>query len=361
MHRLRIATPLFISLLLMALIAGPAQAEQQELWSALKDPAAELQLDDVRAPRQMAQFTATDLTDLYTSGGNTALWLHHRLEANTDAQMLRVFAPYLAYLDLYVLQGDELIAQTHTGSQLPFSSRPLASRDFLLPLPQADAPLDIYLRLASEHALRPAISLQSAQSMAADDTRPLLFGLLLGCLGMLVTYNLVRFAYTRAASGLWLAATQACVLLTAISLLGISTPWLGEWQSLQPQIANLAMLLAMICALSFTASFFHQVCPRTPLNYLLSAEVVLIGLLCVVLLVATNLQFNQLVYLLSAVAGLSILLVALFHWRHGYRPARLFSLAVLLFCAAFIGALPVLFGYWAVQTEWLAYALLAVT
>jgi len=360
-HRLRIATPLFISLLLMALIAGPAQAEQQSLWSALKDPAAELQLDDVRAPHYRAQFAATDLADLYTPGGNTALWLHHRLETNTDAQMLRVFAPYLAYLDLYVLQGDELIAQTHTGSQLPFSSRPLASRDFLLPLPQVAAPLDIYLRLASEHALRPAISLQSAQHMAADDTRPLLFGLLLGCLGMLVTYNLVRFAYSRAASGLWLAATQACVLLTAISLLGISTPWLGEWQGLQPQIANLAMLLAMIGALCFTSSFFHKVCPNTPLNHLLSAEVALLSLLCVVLLVATNLQFNQLVYLLSAVSGLSILLVALFHWRHGYRPARLFSLAVMLFCAAFIGALPVLFGYWAVQTEWLAYALLAVT
>jgi signal transduction histidine kinase/CheY-like chemotaxis protein len=360
-HRLRIATHLFISLLLMAFVAAPAQAEQQELWSALQDPVAELQLDDVRTPHFMAQFAATNLADLYTAGGSTALWLHHRLPANADAQMLRVFAPYLAYLDLYVLRGDELIAQTHTGSQLPFSSRPLASRDFLLPLPQADAPLDIYLRLASEHALRPSISLQSAQSMAADDNRALLFGLLLGCLGMLVAYNFVRFCYSRAASGLWLAATQVCQLLTIISLLGISTPWLGEWQSLQPQIANLSMLLAMIFALAFTASFFYKVCPNTALNHLLRAEVVLLSLLCVVLLVATNLQFNQLIYLLNAVSGLSMLLVALSHWRHGYRPARLFSLAVLLFCAAFISALPVLFGYWAVQTEWLAYGLLAVT
>ena len=80
-----------------------------------------------------------------------------------------------------------------------------------------------------------------------------------------------------------------------------------------------------------------------------------------VLLVATNLQFNQLVYLLNAIAGLSILLVSLTHWRHGYQPARLFSLAVLLFCAAFICALPILFGYWAVQSEWMAYGLLATT
>ena len=362
MRRLRNATHLlFSSLLLMALAVAPAQAEPQAIWSQLADPAAELQLDDVRSPRHMARFARTDLAAVYTPGNNAALWLHHRLPASPDAQMLRVFAPYLAYLDLYVLHGDQLIAQTHTGSHLPFSSRPLASRDFLLPLPQLDVPVDIYLRLASEHALRPTIGLYNAQSMAADDSRGILFGLLLGAMAMLVLYNLVRFVYTRATSSLWLAATQACVLLSAISLLGISTRWLGEMQSLQPQIANLSMLAAMLCALTFTASFFRQVCPRTPLNYLLGIEVGLISLLCVALLVATSLQFNQLVYLLAALSGLSILLVALTHWHHGYRPARLFSLALILFCVAFIGSLPILFGYWAVQTDWLVYGLLAVT
>src|SRR3989338_2589972 len=345
----------------MALTVASAQADAQASWSSLTDPSAELQFNDVRSPERQAQFRSTDLTQLYTPGGNSALWLHHRLPASTDAQMLRVFAPYLAYLDLYVLQGDTLIEQAHTGSNLPFSSRPLASRDFLLPLPSAEQPLDIYLRLASEHSLRPSITLQSAQAMVADDNRPLMFGLLLGCLGMLVAYNLVRFAYTRAVSGLWLAATQVCQLIAVVSLLGISTPWLSEWQSLQPQIANLSMLLAALCALCFTASFFHKVCPSTPLNHLLTGEVVVISLVCVALLVATNLQFNQLVYLLNAVAGLSILMVALTHWRHGYQPARLFSLAVLLFCAAFICALPILFCYWAVQSEWIAYGLLATT
>ncbi|WAC42928.1 response regulator [Pseudomonas sp. SL4(2022)] len=361
MRRLRIATYLLLSTLLMTLTLASVQAEPQASWSRLTDSNAELQFNDIRSPARKSQFLPTDLTQLYTPGGSSALWLHHRLSANTDAQMLRVFAPYLAYLDLYVVQGDELIEQAHTGNNLPFSSRPLASRDFLLPLPRTDQPLDIYLRLASEHALRPSITLQSAQSMAADDNRPLLFGLLLGCLGMLVAYNLVRFLYTRAVSGLWLAATQVCQLVAVVSLLGVSTPWLDEWQSLQPQIANLSMLLAALCALCFTASFFHKVCPRTPLNHVLTAEVVVISLVCVILLIATSLQFNQLVYLLNGVAGLSILIVALTHWRHGYQPARLFSLAVLLFCAAFICALPILFGYWAVQSEWIAYGLLATT
>ena len=358
--RLRIAIGLTLSLLLSALGLFPAQAaEDGSPWSALLDNQAQLQLDDVRAPRYRQQFTPADLSQLYTPGGKSALWLHYRLPSSEQERLLRVFAPYLAYLDLYVLQGDELLAHTRTGNNLPFAERPLPSRDFLLPVPRAAEPLDLYLRLASEHALRPGITLETAAIMAADDNRPLMFGLLLGALGMLVLYNLVRFAYSRDLSALWLAAGHVCMLMTTMSLLGISTPWLANWQSVQPQIANISMLLTMLCALAFTASFFRKVCPSTALNPLLLAEIVLIGLTCLVLLIATDLQYNQLIYLITAVSGLSILVVSLYHWRHGYRPARLFSLALLVFCGALLAALPALFGYGQIRSEWLVFGVLS--
>lgn len=361
MRRLRIATYLLVSTLLMLLTAASAQAAVEVSWSSLSDPSAELQLDDVRSPERQAQFRSTDLNQLYSPGGDNVLWLHHRLPADSDRRMLRLFAPYLAYLDLYVLQNGELIDQAHTGASLPISSRPLAGRDYLLPLPTAEQPLDIYLRLVSEHALRPSISLQSVHAMAADDNRSLLLGLLLGCLIMLVVYNIVRYAYIRAASSVWLATTQAFQVVTAVSLLGISTPWLGEWQNLQPQIANFSMLLAALCAMCFTVSFFHKVCPTPPLTLLLIGEIMLIGIAGVVLLVITHLRFNQLVHGLNALVGLSILLVSLTYWRHGYPPARLLSVGALVFCSAFVGVLPIFFGYGSVQSEWVVAGLLAVT
>ncbi|WP_137818547.1 hybrid sensor histidine kinase/response regulator [Pseudomonas sp. 2FG] len=360
MRGLRIAIGLTVSLLLTALNLFPAQAAEPGQWSALIDSEAALQLDDIRSPRYLPQFSPIDLQQLYTPGGHTALWLHYRLPASEREQLLRVFAPYLDFLDLYVLQGDELVASTRTGSRLPFASRPLPSRDFLLPLPVAKEPLDLYLRLASAHALRPSISLESAAALAANDTRPLLYGLLLGAFGMLLLYNLVRFAYARIRSSLWLAATQVCLLVTSLSLLGISSPWLADWQTTQPQIANLAMLLAMLCGLAFTVSFFRRVCPSTALRRVLIGEGLLIGLTGIVLLTASNLQLSQLVYVLAAVTSLSILVVAAFHWQHGYPPARLFTLALLVFSLAFIGALPALFGYWAVPSDWLAFGLLSV-
>jgi CheY-like chemotaxis protein len=358
-HRLRIANHLLLSLLLLVLFHGVAQADTHS-WSQLNDPEARLQLNDIRTPQIREQFIPTELSKLYTPGRNTAVWLHSRVPVSVDSQMLRVFAPYLGYLDLYVLQGDELIEQIHTGTNLPFSTRPLGSRDFMLPLPQAQEPLDIYLRLASEHALRPAISLQSAQRMAVDDSRALMFGVLIGALIVLIAYNLTRFFYTRSYCGLWLGASILFLLIAACTVLDIAAPLLQEWQEFQPQIVNLSMLLCMLCALIFTITFFRKSQTYSILSYLLSVEAALIGLLCIAVLAARNLNFNQFVYLINTAAALSILALAAKQWHNGYRPARTFSVAVLLFSLSFIASMPVFFGYWEVQTELLTYSLLGV-
>jgi two-component system, sensor histidine kinase RetS len=358
--RLRIAIALVVSLALSLLAYLPAQAASQEPgWQVLLDSQGSLQLDEVRSPERTSQFAPAQLNHIYSPGGSAALWLRYRLPPHQQEQMLRVFSPYLEYLDLYLLQDNQILSHTRTGNRLPLSSRPLTGRDFLLPLAPSAEPIELYLRLSSVYALRPDVSLQSTQSLATDDDRALLFGSLIGCIIMLVLYNLVRFAYVRTASTLWLAAVQLNLLLVAVTELGISTPWLGQWQTLQPNILNLAILLSLLCTLAFTASFFRQVCPTTPLTKLLLTEMALISLSGLLLLVVTNMQFNQLVYVLIAIAGLSMLIVAAYHWRHSYRPARLFTLALLTLSLAFVGSLPVYFGYWQVDSEWLNFAQLS--
>jgi CheY-like chemotaxis protein len=355
---LRIAIGLVVSLLLAALSPLPALAAEQGQWSALLDPDASLTLDDVRASGSVARFSPVDIQQLVTPGANVAQWLHVRLPGKERERLLRVFAPYLGHLDLYVVRGNDLIATTRTGSQIPLAERPLPSRDLLLPLPVTSEALDLYLRLSSSHALRPAISIDDAGAMAADDSRPLFYGMLLAAFALLMLYNLVRFAYTRIRSSLWLALAQLSLLGTSSTLLGISSPYLVGWPGLQVQAGNLSILLAMLCSLAFTLSFFKRVQPAGLWRRVLLAECVAIGLLAVVLLAASQLQFNRVVYLAAAISSLSVLLVAAYHWMHGYKPARLFTLAQLIFNLAFIGALPSLFGYWSYDSDWLAYNLL---
>lgn len=360
MRRLRIAIGFLVSAMLATLVClAPAHAADHPPWELLIDPDGSLRLADIRTARYQSQFAPVGLDQLYLAGGKQALWLHYRLPPQDREQVLRLFAPYLAYVDLYVMRGEELLEQTHTGSRLPFASRPLPSRDFLLPLPPSEALLDVYLRLASEQPLRPGLSLQPATELAANDSRSLLFGLLLGAIGMLMVYNLFRFSRARASSGLWLVGIQGCLMAAALSMLGVLSPWLGNWQMLQPHITHLAILLSIVCAMGFTVSFFDTETAKGSLARLLAGELLVAALVGAVLLLGTGLRTTQLVYLLAAVTGLSILLVALRQWRRGYTPARLFCLAMTLFCASVFGALPALFGYWKAQPEWLAFGLLS--
>jgi len=172
----------------------PAQAAQGSGWSVLLDEQGDLQLSDIRSTRFTNQFSPIELDRLTAAEPDCALWLRFRLAPGKHEQVLRVFAPDLSHLNLYVLDGEKLIEQLNTGTQQPQAERPLPSSDFMLPLPQSDKTLDVYLRLVSEHQLRPYITLQSAVMTAANQNLTLIYGLLFGCIGMLILHNVVRYA-----------------------------------------------------------------------------------------------------------------------------------------------------------------------
>ena len=189
MRWLRIAIGFTVTLLTL-LCMLPAQAAQGSGWAVLLDEQGDLQLSDIRSARYTNQFSPIELDRLTAAEPDGALWLRFRLAPGKHEQLLRVFAPDLSHLNLYVLDGDTLIEQLNTGTDQPQAERPLPSSDFMLPLPQSDKPLDVYLRLVSEHQMRPYITLQSAIMTAANQNQTLIYGLLFGCLGMLILHNL---------------------------------------------------------------------------------------------------------------------------------------------------------------------------
>jgi hypothetical protein len=200
----------------------------------------------------------------------------------------------------------------------------------MLPLPQSDKPLDVYLRLVSEHQLRPYITLESAIITAANQNQTLIYGLLLGCIAMLILHNLIRYAYTRSRSSLWLAAAKPCLMLSLVLLLNLAGPWMPDWQAVQTPGAYLALLLTAPCGLMFAYRFFTPLGPH-PLNKLLLGDIVLIMICGLLLLFVNTLPLNIITYGLVALAGLSMLFVSAFHWQKGYRPARLFVAAMVVF------------------------------
>ncbi|MBV4533090.1 response regulator [Pseudomonas sp. SWRI107] len=358
MPRLRIATALIVSLLAL-LCLFPAHADQDG-WSALLDEQASLQLSDVRSERYRNQFSPVGLDELEAALPDQALWLHYRLEPTDQEQLVRIFAPDLSRLDLYALEGGRLLRQLHHGRQGDNTSPDLHGSDHVLPLPRSSQPVDVYLRLVSEHQLRPAVSLEPSALAAADQSQPLLFGLLFGGLAMLIVHNLIRFAYTRSSTTLILALYHALMLLSALILLNLSGPWSHKWYSAQTPAAYLTLVLACLAGLYFTQHFFAP-CSSARLNRLLQGEMLLVAVSGLLLLFVDTLPLNLMTYALLALGSVSMLLVSGYHWLGGYRPGRLFAVAMLVFNLGGLVLLPALLGLTRTPTPWLLCILMALT
>ncbi|CRL49058.1 MULTISPECIES: hybrid sensor histidine kinase/response regulator [Pseudomonas] len=356
MRRLRIAISLTVTLLTL-LCMLPAQAGQGSGWAVLLDEQGDLQLSDIRSARYTNQFSPIELDRLTAAEPDGALWLRFRLAPGKHEQLLRVFAPDLSSLKLYVLDGDKLIDQVQTGTVQRQADRPLPSSDFMLPLPQSDTPLDVYLRLVSDHQLRPYITLQSAVMTAADQNQTLLYGLLFGCLGMLILHNFVRYAYTRSRSSLWLAWCEGLLMLSLLMLLNLAGPWLPNWHAIQTPGAYLALLMTAPSGLMLACRFFAPLGPH-PLNKLLLADILFIIVCGLLLLFVNTLPLNIITYALVALAGLSMLFVSAYHWQKGYRPARFFVAAMVVFNIGTLIILPALLGLTQVAPQGLITTLL---
>ncbi|KJZ49144.1 hybrid sensor histidine kinase/response regulator [Pseudomonas fluorescens] len=358
MRWLRIAIGFTVTLLTL-LCMLPAQAAQGSGWAVLLDEQGDLQLSDIRSARYTNQFSPIELDRLTAAEPDGALWLRFRLAPGKHEQLLRVFAPDLSHLNLYVLDGDTLIEQLNTGTGQPQAERPLPSSDFMLPLPQNEKPLDVYLRLVSDHQLRPYITLQSAVMTAAHQNQTLIYGLLFGCLGMLILYSLVRYAYTRSRSSFWLAGCEALLMLSLLLLLNLAGPWLPNWHAVQTPGAYFALLLTAPCGLMFAYRFFAPLGPH-PLNKLLLGDMLFIVVCSLLLLFVNTLPLNIMTYALVALAGLSMLFVSAYHWQKGYRPARLFVAAMVVFNIGTLIMLPALLGLTLVAPQGLIMTLLGL-
>jgi CheY-like chemotaxis protein/signal transduction histidine kinase len=352
---LRNATGLLIGLLTLLVVLG-AQAGQGSGWSMLIDDQASLQLTDLRSERFENQFAPVELGQVNAADPDSALWLRYRLPPSAHEQLLTVFAPDLSHLDLYVLDGDRLVQQSRSGIDGATAPR-LSSSSHLLPLPISQHPLDLYLRLVSEHQLRPSISLEPAITAAADQRQPLLFGLLLGAMAMLIFHNLTRYTFAHSKSSLWLGCTQGAIVLCALILMNLSGPWVTAWHTALTPSAYLCALLSTICALTFTLRFFAPQAHRLFERGLL-ALTLLIGGCMVLMTLLPSLPMNLLTYGLVALTNLAMLAVSVVHWRRGYQPARLFTLAMVVCNVGCLLVFPALVGFTRVPAQWLIFTLM---
>ena len=362
MRRLRIAIGLLASLLLLGLAltatANTAPTGTHS-WSYLVDARASLGLEEVRAQRQ--QFKPLSKQSFTFPPSDHAVWLRAEFAPQQQPAWLWIFSPRVQYLDYYLLRDGQLEQNLHTGEAMPLDSRPLPSRFYLMPLPNDGQARVAYVRLTSNHPLMTWFKVMDQAELVSLEKPAYLYGMLFGALLLLTLYNLIRFIYSRSASGLWLAGVNIGLAVCSSANLGIFAQWLPSLGYNQSLIADLSALFAAFSALAFGLSFMHGTpVQHSPLNRLLRGNALLLLGYALCIVVTGLFWYSSLVYLLVALSAINLLLVSGLHWRAGYQPARLIALGMLVFNMGFGFFVPVLLGFDQLNPGWLVLGVFSV-
>ena len=371
--RLRIAIAFIFGLLLINLIPLSAQASvgqssppiaplaeadsAPQNWRMLIDQSGRLTLDEVLAQRSL--FQRLEKLAYSAPPSNRAVWLQVSLPPLTKPKWLWLFAPRVQYLDFYLLHGGQLVQHTATGEQRPLSTRPLPNRAYLFSLPNDGQPREAYIRLQSSHPMMTWFKTIDDSGLVSQTKPAYLFGALFGALALLMVYNLLRFAYTLSYTHIWLSLLHGALLSCAMANLGVLAVWIPGLTYSQPLIADLSALGASMALLGFTLGFFHHR-RHTWLTWLLGIEFNLALALAGSVLLGQWLWYSWLIYSLVLLTAFSALFVALCHWRHGYRPARLVGAGLALFNAGMVFFMPMLLGFDQLDPGWLTGGLFSL-
>lgn len=362
MRRPRAILALFFSLLLTLLGTAPVFAfdpstahvgsgDEREIpqnWRILIDQSGRLSLDEVLAQRGL--FQRLDELQFAAPASDAAVWLQVSLPPFMQPNWLRIAAPRIQYLDYYLMRDGRLERHIETGKQRSGLAR-LPSRAYLFSLPNDFAPREAYFRLQSSHPIMAWFQVVDEIGLLQQTRPAYLFGALFGALGLLTLHNLLRFAYTLNCNHIWLALMHGALLSCAMANVGLFAVWLPGLSYDQPMIADISALIACAALLVFALRFFNRR-GGNAINWLLGTQLNLVAGLAGAILVSQVLWYGWLIYPLVALACLSITLVAVHHWRNGFRPARLVVVGMLLMDLCFVFTLPVLLGYQQLGPGW---------
>ncbi len=259
--------------------------------------------------------------------GCRPLWLRLVIdnpEAATQGRLLVVENPWLDRLDAWFLRDGRQLHRWRLGDSLPFSSRPVSHRHFILPLRLEPGRSELLIRVETpDPMILPMFFGTLTQYERHDRFNSYTYGALYGFLLALALYNLVLYARIRLRRYLYYVAFLASFLVMNTVYTGHFFWWFwpaGQswWQWSNPVTIGLYATAWM----AFATAFLQLRRYRPGLFRVIAA---LVSLFWAVQLVLFLFDMPALAVsgaiLFSILVTASILPLALVGWRSGMREA----------------------------------------
>ncbi len=270
----------------------------------------------------------------------SAYWISLNLnnQSKIETFILKIPAPILDSIQLYIEAGNILRLQYSIGEATPVMNRPYNSTDFLLPLTLPSNKISrIYLRVKNGDNLQVPMILGSEKNMLREDKQKDFFwAIFIGLLASMIVYNLFLALSVNDNTYFVYVLYLIAVLLTQISIQGYTNYLFPGSKWLNEHIATLMPAFVGVSGIYFMQRFLHtrQAEPLLDKWFL----PFFIAYSCSFLLVV----FNQIYYgfLLAEITAASVAFYMMFVAARmsykGDRAAKFFSVAWGIFLAGIV-------------------------
>lgn len=308
----------------------------------LEDPDGRWTIADLVSGPQAQRFTPSR-QDVPNFGFTKATyWVRFQVENRASREepwLLEIGYPMLDLITLYVADSQAAFRVKEAGDLFPFHHREVDYQNLLFVLPiSRQTPQTIYLRVKTESSMQLPLTLWSAVSFSEHlAVQQYGLGLYYGVMGVMALYNFFLFLTVRDRSYLHYVLYIMCVGLAQMAISGLAyayfwpnSPW---WEN---RGMSFLIALGLFTPLQFAQSFLHtrEWIPRY--HHLLSAAKGATVLIMVLSFVTRYAVSVKLVSLAALLTPLLILIAGALCLNRGYRAARFFLLAWVVFLCGLV-------------------------
>lgn len=265
-------------------------------------------------------------------------WFKQRIkfiQTHSKLHQIELAYPALDVIDVYFVQNQQIIKTYHTGDKRLYHERPIEHRNFLFPLPDLsnDSPLDVYVKVRTSGAMQvPLYIWKNKAFWEQDQLQLMLHTFFIAILLTIGLYNLMLFVSLRDTTYLLYVLYIGCLTITQMGLRGLSYQILVPYSPfINERLLLVSIGLSVFFACLFARKFMAVKHNRPAFNKLLLLVAFIAGVQAIggfIMPYSMNLKMG---IIITAIACPILLLVGVVQWLSGYKVARFYTLAWVIY------------------------------
>ncbi len=301
----------------------------------LEDPSNHLDLHDLLSPQssQLWQSNTESSETINFGYTSSTYWIRFNVTNpnNThDERYLEIAYAVLDHINLYLLVDDAAPEKIALGDKLPFHSRPLDHRNFIVPIKwQPNQTVSFYLQIKTSSSMQVPLTLWKTKSFIEGTQRELLgLGIYYGTMFVMVLYNLFVFLSVRESNYLYYVCFVASSALFLASLNGISFQYLWPNATSWNDQAIIVFLLGILLFGSLFTRDFLQLKVTKPHLEKFTNLLCILALACIIL--TAFLPYSTMIIIsiaLSIAAICAAIAAGTMRWAEGDSSAKYYTVA----------------------------------